>query len=196
MLSEEQIVSNWDKYQDLVSSLFGVRASSAQKLLDHFGDRLVMCPASSRVGYHSCFVGGLIDHSMRVHNNCRRLAKVAPDLFGSLTDESIAVAALMHDIGKVGDLTEDRYLAQTSDYYRSRGNLYEVNQRLAVQPIAKASLWLLQHFDLKLSHDEWLAVSHVNEPVRGDAEPGSLPPLATLIETADKLSCEQEKLKQ
>lgn len=195
MLSEEQIVANWEKYSSLLLQTGEHRKEQLQALLDHLGDRLVMCPASSKKEYHNCFVGGLVDHSLRVLKNCTRLMKVSPDVFGGLSEESVVFAALLHDLGKVGDLENDRYLPQTNNYYRDKGNLFEHN-RAVVPSNTHSSLFLLQHFGVKMSYDEFEAILLNDGPVTDDGREYCMKEtsLTLLIQTADRLSCEQEKL--
>lgn len=194
MLSEEQIVANWEKYSNLLLQTGEHRSEQLQAMLDHLGDRLVMCPASSKRDYHNCFVGGLVDHSLRVLKNCTRLMKVAPDVYGGIPEESVVFAALLHDLGKVGTLDEDRYLPQTNDYYKSRGNLFEVNSKVTTKNV-HSSLFLLQHFGVKMTYDEFEAILLNDGPVTEDGREYCMreTPLALLIQQADRLSCEQEK---
>jgi hypothetical protein len=194
MLSEEQIVANWEKYSSLLLQTGEHRSEQLQALLDHLGDRLVMCPASSKSAFHNCFVGGLVDHSLRVLKNCTRLMKVSPDVFGGIPEESVVFAALLHDLGKVGDLENDRYLPQTNNYYRERGNLFEHNHVVVAKNV-HASLFLLQHFGVKMTYDEFEAILLNDGPVTDDGREYCMKetPLALLVQTADRLSCEQEK---
>ena len=194
MLSEEQIAANFEKYSTLLLQTGDHRAEAMQSLLDALGERLATCPASSKRDYHNCFVGGLVDHSLRVLKNCTRLMKVSPDLFGSIPEESVVFAALLHDLGKVGDLDNERYLPQTNNYYREKGNLFEHNKAV-VPKNTHASLFLLQHFGVKMSYDEFEAILLNDGPVTDDGREYCMKetPLALLVMTADRLSCEQEK---
>lgn len=194
MLSEEQIVANWEKYSSLLLQTGEHRAEQIQALLDHLGDRLLMCPASSKRDYHNCFVGGLVDHSLRVLKNCTRLMKVSPDVFGDIPEESVVFAALVHDLGKVGDLENDRYLPQTNNYYREKGNLFEHNKAVVPNNV-HASLFLLQHFGVKMSYPEFEAILLNDGSVTDDGRMYCMKetPLALLVMTADRLACEQEK---
>lgn len=195
-LSEEQIVANWEKYRSLLLQTGDHRSTELEAMLDHLGDRLATCPASSRLYYHNCFAGGLVEHSLRVLKNCSRLAKVAPDAYGDIPEESIVFAALLHDLGKVGDLTHDRYLAQTNNYYREKGHLYEINEAGPYATVPHMSVWLLQHFGVKATWDEWSAILLNDGPVTEDGKIYAMKEvnLALLVHQADRLSCQQEKV--
>ena len=195
MISEEQIVTNWEKFHGLLLQTGDHRTKEIEAMLDHFGDRLVTAPASSRVEYHNCFVGGLIDHSLRVLKNCSRMVKIAPDLYKDIPDESVVFAALLHDLGKVGNLEQDRYLPQTNNYYRERGNLYEKNNDMVYSTVNHTSVFILQHFGIKTTWDEWSAILLNDGPILEENKPYCMKEtaLAILIHQADRISCEQEK---
>jgi hypothetical protein len=195
MLSEEQLIQNYEKYKKLLCASTYNTANEIENLFDHFGDRLVLCPASSKQQLHSAFPGGLIDHSLRVLKNSLRLIKVAPDVFSDIPEESVIFTSLVHDLGKLGDLDNERYLMQENDYYRKRGNVYELNTSLA--PIHETSLFILQHFGVKLSHQEWQAILSIDNQTLNDSKYDlKETSLALLINQADRLSCYQEKIQQ
>ena len=70
----EKILKNWEKFRDLCNKL-GSRSANVNKMLDHFQDRLMYCPASSRAEYHNCFTGGLVEHSLNVLSCLLKLCK-------------------------------------------------------------------------------------------------------------------------
>lgn len=194
-LSEEQIIQNWEKFSSLLLQTGDDRKEAIQTMLDHFGDRLLSAPASSRTEYHNCFVGGLVEHSLRVLKNCTRLMKVAPDIYKDIPEESVVFAALLHDLGKVGDLEHDRYLPQTNNFYRERGNLYEMNHAMPYSTVPHASMFILQHFGIKTTWAEWQAILLNDGMILPENKPYSMheTPLALLVHQADRLACQQEK---
>lgn len=195
MLSEEQIITNWEKFSSLLLQTGDERAEAIQTMLDHLGDRLATTPASSRVEYHNCFPGGLIEHSLRVLKNCTRLIKVSPTIYKDIPEESVVFAALLHDLGKVGDLDNDRYLPQTNNYYREKGNLYEMNHEMEYSTVAHAGVFILQHFGIKTTWGEWQAIMLNDGPVLAENKPYCMKesPLALLVHQADRLAAEEEK---
>lgn len=195
MLSEEQLIQNYEKYKSLLLQTGDHRSAQIEALIDHFGNRFVLCPASSKKQLHAAYPGGLIDHSLRVLKNATRMIKVAPDVYGDLSDESVVFATLFHDLGKLGDLQNERYLVQDNDYYRKKGNVYEVNQDLS-PAVTHASLFLLQHFSVHMTYDEWEAILLADGTITPDGHEYSMRErnLTLLVHQADRLSCSQEKL--
>jgi len=189
--SAEKIKKNYDTFMKLCGSL-GDRSENVLKMLNHFGTRLALCPASSKTQYHNAFPGGLVDHSLRVLSNAYKLAKLYKE---DIPKESLIISALFHDFGKIGSLEADYYLPQDSNWHRERGMMYKYNDQLQYMTSADRGLFLLQHFDVKLTCDEWLAIklndgheAEENRPYRMKEST-----LALLIHQADRMSCQEEK---
>jgi 3'-5' exoribonuclease len=82
-----------------------------------FGDRefyetFSRCPGSQ--SYHHAYLGGLMEHTVAVASLCKSLA----GNYGSLDEDLLVCAALLHDIGKCEELSFD-----TSIEYTDRGRL-------------------------------------------------------------------------
>lgn len=190
-LSAEQIDENYKKILELSSKL-GDRKDLVLCMLDKIGDRFAFAPASSRLDQHNCFPGGLIEHSLRVFTNALKLRKTFEY---DIQLESIIITALFHDLGKIGDLENDYYVDQTSDWHRDKlGELYIKNKKLQFMPVAHRSVWLLQQFGIKLSYDEWTAiVIHDGQYIdENKAYKMKECLLADLLHTADYLACKEE----
>ena len=77
----------------------------------------------------------------------------------SVEKNRILKVGLLHDIGKVGSLTEPLYEEQDSDWHREKlGQMYKYNENLERMSTSHRTLWLLQNFGVTLTNDEWLAV--------------------------------------
>lgn len=153
-ISPEKIAENFEKFEALCKRL-GDRSENVLKMVEHLGERLALCPASARVEHHSCFPGGLVDHSLRVLTNAGRLAKAHGCDFPL---ESLIISCLFHDLGKVGDENEDYYVVQKSDWHRDKGMLYDYNDKISYMSVPHRSVYLLQKFEVKLSQEEYLAI--------------------------------------
>jgi hypothetical protein len=113
--------------------------------------------------------------------------------------ESMVMAALFHDFGKVGDLDESYYLEQDSDWHREKlGQMYKINEDMQSMPNAERGLWLLQHFGVQLTLDEWIAIRANDGAEAPENKPYgtlSIPNLALLTQHADQMAAKQEKEK-
>jgi len=182
-MSIEQIESNWKTYEKLCKRLSD---SSLNQLLDTLGERIVMCPASSRTDQHNCEPGGLVQHSLDTTVTMRTLNE---SLGFNLPVVSILRVGLLHDLGKVGDLENDYFVEQDSDWHREKlGQNYKYNEDLQKMSVSHRTLCLLQHFGVTLSTDEWLAIqlaqgSHFEE---NRFYVGFEPTLALLLQQAKR----------
>ncbi|MDY0087754.1 MAG: HD domain-containing protein [Coriobacteriia bacterium] len=77
-----------------------------------FLERFARCPGART--YHHAYLGGLIEHTLSVASICRTLGAMYPGVDTDL----LVTAALLHDIGKVDELTYD-----TSVDYTDEGRL-------------------------------------------------------------------------
>jgi len=110
-------------------------------------------PASTR--FHLNIEGGLLIHSVGVTYNALRLKDLlAPDI----TDESVIVAALFHDVGKVGHPGKPYYLPNDNRWeIEKRGITYKVNPEIVPMNLAARSLQLVSAH-IPLSEEEAQAI--------------------------------------
>ncbi len=95
MSGKEEFIEIYEKY---------IHREGSDALLDYLENKsdFFTCPASAR--YHSAYAGGLCDHSLNVyHCLVNYLARErVRELYGlEVSDESVAISALLHDICKI-----------------------------------------------------------------------------------------------
>ena len=191
-LSPEVIASNFDKYRSFMEKL-GDRSEAALALVDHLGERLALCPASSRKEYHAAFPGGLVDHSLRVLSNALKICKA---FNYDIPKDSLIIGALLHDLGKVGDHEQDYYLPQTDSWRQDKmGEMYTHNRKMQYMTVPDRGVWLCAHFGLKLTQAEFLAIKLNDGQYADENSPYKMkePTLAVVVHMADLLACREEK---
>lgn len=100
---------------ELSVAVKSIRDSSLRRLVSivfsdsEFIERFLSCPASQ--SYHHAYIGGLAEHTLAVVSLCATLAERYPDLNRDL----LLTAALLHDIGKVDELTVGASISCTED---------------------------------------------------------------------------------
>ena len=153
MIEFDVLKNNWETYEKLCKRLSDPRLNA---LLETLGERILMCPASPRDSQYGAYAGGLVEHGIGVTKVMRDLVQV----YGlSIPVNSIIKAGLLHDLGKVGDLDKDYFVEQTSDWHRDKlGQVYKFNEELNKMSVSHRTLYLLQHFGIALTNDEWLAI--------------------------------------
>ena len=152
------IESLWAQYSSLVKSTFEDPAP-VESLFEQLGERIIMTPNTRFVHEPGCEPGGMIHTSLQIAKTAIKLIE-AYDLNPDLK-RSIVKVALLHDLGKIGDLEHDWLLPQDNGWYRDKhGAHYKFNDAEGVQKMAvpHRTQFLLQHFGVKLTRDEWLAI--------------------------------------
>lgn len=196
-LEPEVIEQNWSRFRALCEKL-GERSATVLSMLDELDERLCLCPASAKRDYHNAFPGGLVAHSLSVLNGVVSLNKA----YGwGLRRESMIIGALFHDIGKVGmpgkGADNDFYLLQTDAWrVEKMGEEYKYNDKVAYMTTPDRSVFLMQHYGVQLTAEEWLSIKLNDGFVLQENKPYCLkiPPLVYAVMTADYVAtCEEGK---
>jgi len=152
----QKITSNWELLKGLVSRIEDAEKRHALlSLCDKVADRAIVCPASTRTEYVGCFTGGLVWHSLNVVKIMKELVKLY-DL--DVDTDSLIIAGVFHDFGKLGTMDKDYYLSQHSDWHRSKGMLYEINPEVSGHTVQALSLYWINQYGCPLSEDEVSAI--------------------------------------
>mgnify|MGYP003115916784 CR=1 FL=1 len=153
MSNFEKIQSNWTTLEKLLSRL---QDQSIATMLEALGERLAMAPASHKKDLPGCFPGGLVQHALDVTISMKNMNE---SLGFEIPINSILKVGLLHEIGKVGDLENDLFVEQDSDWHREKlGQMYKFNERLDKMSTSHRTLYLLQNFGVNLTSDEWIAI--------------------------------------
>ena len=188
-----------DELRKHKEEIIGLLKSTGLEEMDDFIAELentgyFTAPAS--MNGHMCYEGGLMIHSLNVYYAARELkatfSKMRPDVFERISDASIIIATLLHDMCK------------SNLYYKKRNAAYELGQSqygsdqgsLPVGHGEKSVIMLLR-LGLQLTNDEVLAIRwHMgawNLPFQSyedkcNISEASDHPLTAIIQAADGLA--------
>jgi len=153
---EKTIEQNKEEFINIFKST--IKREGADKLLDYLinSSDFFTAPASGR--RHSAFEGGLCVHSMNVYN---RLKKNVINEYGEnyqdiISDESIAVMSLLHDVCKVNTYTTD-YRNQKVDGQWIQVPYFAYNNSLPYGHGEK-SVYIISGF-MRLTREEAMAIN-------------------------------------
>lgn len=139
-------------------------------------------PCSS--AFHLSVLGGLAQHSLNVYETMIKLNK---SLEAGLSDNSIIIVSLLHDLGKMGFAGKPNYVENIlKSGKRSDSKPYETNKELLGIPHEIASIQIASRF-IELTEDEvWSIMMHngLYTPT-GYAVKGRETKLYLLLHTAD-----------
>lgn len=161
-LKLSEIQKNWDRLRNLINNTFeGERLEKLNKMYDYFEDRMCVAPASGTEHFHNAHVGGYVEHVLHVVDLALKFTNVweADGATIDFTVEEIIFAALHHDLGKIGDLQEDYYIPQESEWHRkNRGEIFTHNPKLNYMTVTDRAIFLLNHFGLEMSEKEYIGL--------------------------------------
>ena len=161
-LTPEQIQDNWDKLLGIIDKyISSPRKEQLKALYEKYEDRLATMPASGREAFHSCFVGGYVDHILNVIECGLKTAKMW-EFFGAKkdwTDEELVFSLMNHDFGKVGDEDGEYYIPNESEWHRKNlGIMYKSNPAIHNMTVPDRGLFLMQQNGISVSKNEYLSI--------------------------------------
>lgn len=105
--------------------------------------------------HHLAEPGGLLEHSLNVLTLARELARAWES---TIPEESIAISALLHDLGKMGDHGKPNYAENyLKDGSRSSAKPYITNTDLVYIPHEVRSVMIAERY-IRLSEEEERAI--------------------------------------
>ena len=162
MLEAKQIQDNWESLIKLIEDNFtGERKENLLKMYNHFKDRMMFAPASSKEHFHNAFPGGYVEHVLNITRAVKSIYQTWKNHGAHInfTEEEMIFATMHHDLGKVGDDKEDYYIPNESEWHRkNQGKIYTHNPNLQYMNVPDRAFWLLQKFDVKLSQTEYIGI--------------------------------------
>jgi len=163
-LTADQLEENWKKLIQIIKDTFEDGSERREKLLKmyhHFQDRMMMAPASGTEHFHNCHPGGYVEHILNVIELSVQLFELWEKNGANInyTKEELIFAAIHHDLGKVGDLDNDNYTPNPSEWHRkNQGKIYVANPDIHYQTPPDRGLWILNQFGIKYSIIEMLGI--------------------------------------
>lgn len=152
------IEANYNRFMEIIGK--DERSGQLEKMYEEFGNELIEAPASSFRHFHNAFVGGYIDHVLRVHDIAIQQAKLYNQNGGQLnfTPQELVFAAIHHDLGKLGYVGDPYYLEEDSDWHRKNlGRLFKYNE-IQYMSVTDRALYMLQKFGVEVTRNEWIAI--------------------------------------
>ena len=162
MINQEQMDNNWTELMSIIDKYFeGEQKENILKLHSDFEDEYKTAPASGRPNYHNCFKGGYLDHILHVIKNSLMIKRQYESNGVNVihTDSDVVLAAMFHDLGKLGDGTQPYYKYQTDDWRRKKlKEYYTHNKDLDYMTVHDRALWLLSKYHIDVNPHVYKAI--------------------------------------
>ena len=149
----EIIEKNWETYSGILSRL---NDENINNLVEALGDRLCLAPANPCNKDWGCYPGGLVVVSTKLAKAMQALN----EFHNTPCDiKSVYKIGFLHDIGRLGSLTENWLFEQDSEWHREKmGMEFKPNMELPKLTHLQRTFLFLNHFQVKLSEEEFLAL--------------------------------------
>lgn len=141
-------------------------------------------PASTR--FHGNYCGGLVEHSLNVYDEMKRLLKAYPEI--SVSKESISIAALFHDLCKVSMYVSEKRNRKNENGQWESYDAYAIREKFCYGGHGSKSVFIIQSF-MKLSPEEAVAINCHMGVWDGNKDVGNAYeqyPFAWLLHVADE----------
>ncbi len=146
-----------NKYKEEFLSIWrnNVKREGADELIKYVSSTdFFIAPASSQ--YHSAFDGGLCAHSINVYRRLKELVENEPSLKGKVSDESIAIIGLLHDLCKA-NFYKTYFRNVKEDGVWVQRQAYKINENYPFGHGEKSVYLILKYMDL--TDEEAMAIN-------------------------------------
>lgn len=110
-------------------------------------------PASTR--FHGSYKGGLLQHSLNVYDELKRLLSVYPEI--QVPEESVIISTLLHDLCKANLYVVEKKNRKVDGKWETYDG-YSLCEKFCFGGHGSKSVFLAQHF-IKLTPDEAVAIN-------------------------------------
>lgn len=154
----EIIKKNWSTFKTILNRL---EDENIDNLLEQLGQRLCLSPANPNNKQYGCYPGGIVVTSTKLAKAMQALN----EFHGTPVDiKAVYKVGLLHDIGRIGTLSDDWLLPQDSDWHREKlGNEFKPNTELPMMSHLHRTMLLLNQFQIKLTEEEFTALVSLDE---------------------------------
>lgn len=151
----QELEKNHTNWMNFFKKFFPLEDELHDEFVSIFlNDRLLSCPRSLEKENGGDY-GQLVRHSLDCINFIRDNQSFLKDLTKL---NSLIRLFLIYELGKIGDETNSLYLEQNSDWHIKQGLLFKYNEKIPKLLFNHRTLFLLQKYNIKLTHDEFLTL--------------------------------------
>ncbi len=174
-----------DNKERFISLCKEVKREGMDKLLAWLEESdFYICPASRQ--YHGAYRGGLLEHSLNVYDELKRLLKAYPEV--EIPEESVIISALFHDLCKVDFYTVEKRNRKNEAGQWESYDAYAIKEKFCYGGHGSKSVFLAQSF-IPLTAEEAVAINCHMSSWDGNTNVGSAfeqCPFAWLLHVADE----------
>ncbi len=181
-MTDEKRTANHDRFVLLLTT---VQRDGIDELVKWLEDTDFFEAPASRA-YHGNYRGGLCEHSLNVYDEFVRLLAAYPEVKSQ--DESVIIAALLHDLCKVNYYIVEKRNRKNEQGQWESYDAYKVSEKFCFGGHGSKSVFLAQHF-IRLTPEEAVAINCHMSCWAGNKDVGNVYeqlPFAWLLHVADE----------
>lgn len=172
-----------EEFQAIVSD--SILRDGIRDLMDYL-DRTDFYTAPASTRFHGSYPGGLVEHSVNVYKEMKRLLSVYPEI--QVSDETVAIISLFHDLCKANTYKPcQRNRKNENGQWESYWS-YEFDEQFCYGGHGSKSVFMANYY-MKLTREEAIAINCHMGMSDGDRSVGSAYEkcnLAWLLHVADE----------
>lgn len=176
-------MTNKERFVSLCSE---INREGIDKLMEWLeGSDFYTAPASKK--FHGDYEGGLLEHSLNVYDELKRLLQVYGDAV-NVSEETVRIVSLFHDLCKVNFYTVEKRNRKNEQGQWEQYNCYNIKEKFCYGGHGSKSVFLIQNF-IHLLPEEAVAVECHMGAWDGNKDVGSAYeqfPIAWLTHVADE----------
>ena len=158
LMNETELSDLYNKYTEYLKRF---QNPNLDLLIEELGQRLLSSTYSTKIDDGYCGPGGIIKFALDSFSIVNKFAKSIENEIPSpvISKKSLALITLLFPLGRLGDLENEQFVDQTSDWHRNKlGQLYEYNEKCPKMSVPHRTLFLLQHYGVKISAEEMIGI--------------------------------------
>lgn len=140
------------RFVELCSGIHREGIESLLAWLDANG--FYLAPASTR--FHGSYEGGLVEHSLHVYDEMKRLLAAYPEI--KYDEESVRIIALFHDLCKVNMYSTEKRNRKNAEGKWESYDAYAFKEKFAFGGHGSKSMYIVMHY-IKLKPEEAVSIN-------------------------------------
>ena len=149
-IDTDHLISRYETYTSILKKFFP--DEGIDRFLEDYGTRLVTCPRGL-VAEEGGTWGSLVDFLCSTALKAKEVSQEVCDV------KSAVRVALIHELGKLGEVDAELYLEQDSSWHREKlGQNFKYNDKCPKMSVSHRTLYIMQKYNINLTGDEWITI--------------------------------------
>jgi hypothetical protein len=156
IMNENELADLFTQYSNYIA-LF--KNPQLDQMINELGERLLISTYSTKIEDGYCGPGSILRFALDSFRFANKMAKNLDTEILEMSRKSLAIITLLFPLGRLGDLENDQFIEQKSEWHRNKlGQLYDYNPRCPKMSVPHRTLFLLQHFGVQLTTEEMIGI--------------------------------------